>query len=383
MKLCIISDLHCKYQHDVTSHSETLLFSNMQRKPIFQHPVVAMLKAIDDDQSIKSDILLCVGDLGDKANEQGITSAWTFVDEIKQKLGAKIKIGIPGNHDINSRFNDGKDAFTFIKNFHETFPTENEDSNNKLWSKGYCIEIYENALFLLINTVWNHEDLEKAKQSQISPVTLEEIKKEIQEKGIQIDKKICLLHHHPIKHSNINNYRDNDSLEKGDDLIQLLTELNFDIVIHGHKHQPRVVEYNGLTVFGTGSFSSFANLQGTGFKNMFHVIELGEKKGHGKIFSWEFNIKDGWNKELNKKFPDQIGFGANIDLEAVAKLIDSEVKKDGNPKFYEQILRLEPNLEYVVPSKLIQLSQILKSKYKISPKPDFPLVPYILTPLKS
>ena len=69
MKICIISDLHCKYQLDVSEPSYTLLFSNMPRKPVTQHPVVAMLNRIENDKSIEAEVLLCLGDLGDKADE--------------------------------------------------------------------------------------------------------------------------------------------------------------------------------------------------------------------------------------------------------------------------------------------------------------------------
>lgn len=381
MKICIISDLHCKYQHDIMAPSDSFLFSNMPRKPIFQHPVVAMLKAIEQDESIKSDILLCLGDLGDKANEQGIISAWSFIEEISQKLESKVKIGIPGNHDINSRSQDGKDVFTFIKNFHENYPTANSALNDKLWSKGYCIVIHENILILLLNTVHDHSDAEKAKSSQIKVETLEEIRNDISEIKSTITKKICILHHHPIKHSNINNYRDSDSLEKGDDLIDILATLNFDIIIHGHKHQPRIVEYNGVTIFGTGSFSSFANLQGTGFNTMFHVVDLVDGKNFGKIYSWEFNIKDGWKKAYNTNFPYQIGFGANIDESAVASLINDKVQEAGGPIFYKSILEIQPELEYLTPAKLIQIGEILKHKYKIFPNPEFPLIPSIIIPI--
>ncbi|MBN1408226.1 MAG: metallophosphoesterase, partial [Calditrichaceae bacterium] len=153
MKFCVISDLHCKYQLNYSEHSESLLKSNMPRKPASQHPVVAMLNAIESDNSIKSEVLLCLGDLGDKADEQGITSAWAFAEEIRLKLGSAIKIGIPGNHDVNSRHLNGKDAFTYIQSFHELFPTNDTKLNAEFWGKGFCIQIYKENLFLLINTV--------------------------------------------------------------------------------------------------------------------------------------------------------------------------------------------------------------------------------------
>jgi len=379
MKICIISDLHCRYQRDVNSPSDTLLFSNMPRIPISQNPVVSMLKIIDDD-TIKTDVLLCLGDLGDRADEQGIISAWQSVDEIQRKLEVQHKLGIPGNHDINSRSQDGRDAFAFIKAFHEGFPTNDESLNASFWSDGFCIQILDSTLYLLLNTVYDHSDAIKAAESNISVATIEKIKGKLQKLVTsEIKFKICMLHHHPIKHSNIQNYKDSDSLERGDVLLALLNEFHFNIVLHGHKHQPRINEENGLPVFAVGSFSSFANLQGTGLHNMFHVVELFEDSRGGIIHSWEYNVRNGWSKNLNKHFPPQIGFGASMDLDETAKKIQDIVATDSKPKFYSEILEEIPDLKFLIPDKLTQLGSIMKNKYRLAVSPEFPLIPNIVT----
>lgn len=383
MKICIISDLHCKYQLNITTQSETLLFSNMPRKPYSQHPVVSMLKTIENDESIKSDVLLCAGDIGDKADEQGIASGWTFIEEIRQKLESQIKIGIPGNHDVNSRRINGKDAFTYIKNFHEEFPTNNDDLNMKFWGNGFCIQVFNESMFLLINTVYDHENEINANSSNLKAGLISEIEREIKAINNETIKyKICILHHHPIKHSNISNWKDSDSLEKGDDLLNMLNINNFSIVIHGHKHQPRLCEYNGLLIFATGSFSSFANLQGTNISPMFHIIEFENSNNKGSISSWEYNVRDGWTKNLNKYFPPKIGFGGNVDIYETAKSINFLLRKDNQPKLYTDILYEIPELAYIIPEKLIKLGEILKSEFNLTVSPEYPLQPSVVTIIK-
>jgi len=385
MKICIISDLHCKHQSDVKGVSETLLFSNMPRKPISHHPVVAMLNLIENDHTIEADVLLCLGDLGDKADEQGIISAWSFTEEIRQRLKASIKIGIPGNHDINSRKENGKEAFSFIKDFHENYPTLDEQLNAQFWSNGFCVQTCVDSLFLLINTVHDHDDAKKAQKANIRNVAIEDIRSELsRDKYSKIKYKICMLHHHPIKHSNILNYNDTDSLENGDELIDLLNVQNFDIVVHGHKHQPRIVEYNGMPILASGSFSSFANLQASGFHTMFHIVELSKEKlkAKGFIFSWEYNVKDGWKKSYNAKFPPKIGFGSDIDLNDAASKINDMLVKNMKPIIYEDVLALLPTLEYITPDKLIRLGEILKKDYKLTVSPEYPLQPNIVTIIK-
>lgn len=381
MKICLISDLHCQYQQNESSLSNSLLISNRPRIPATQHPVVAMIQEVKRDESIKSDILLCLGDLGNKADKQGIASAWTFVKEIKEHIGAKLLLGIPGNHDINSKNSDGEDAFSYIKNFHECYPTEDDDLNNKFWEFGYCIVKHENILILMINTVHDHKDTESAKKTSLVSSALERIEREIHELVIDnYDYRVCILHHHPIKHSNIKDYKDVDSIENGDNLINLLNKYSFNVIVHGHKHQPRIVEYTGLPIFAVGSFSSFEHLQGTGLNTMFHVLELFSNSKKGIINSWEYDIKNGWRKNYNLHFPPKIGFGAVLDISTTAKKINKLFQDNKKqPMFYEKIIETIPDVEYLMPEKLIQLGMILKRDYGIQTNPEYPLMPTTIT----
>jgi calcineurin-like phosphoesterase family protein len=383
MKICIISDLHCKYQLNTSEATYTLLLTTKPRIPSTQHPVASMLNLIDKDPHFKNntDILLCLGDIGDKADEQGIASGWIFVEEICSRLGAKLCLGIPGNHDINSRKHNAKDAFSYIKNFHENFPTKSPELNNQFWGSGYCIVTYQKCLILLINSVHDHIDEEAANHTSLQSSSLEKISNELNKFKLgEYDYKLCIIHHHPIKHSNIINAKDSDSIENGDDLINKLNRLNFNIVIHGHKHQPRIVEYSGMPIFATGSFSCFANLQGSGIDTMFHLLELNPNTKLGTIESWEYDINNGWSQKLNSIFPPSIGFGAELDIQKTAEQISELFDRNGkNPILYQDVIKNIKEINYLIPEKLIQLKNILKEKYYITTKPEYPLQPDIVT----
>ena len=372
--------MHCKHQLNVDETTDTLLISNKPRIPINQHPVSSLLSLIEKENLI-CDIVLCPGDLGDKSDEQGIYSSWSFLEEIKLKLNAKFLLGIPGNHDINSRKKLGKEPFAYIKNFHENFPFNEEATKSKFWDLGYCITRLEKTLFLLINTVHDHIDETKAGKSAILPETLEKIKAELSNLNCpEINHKICVLHHHPIKHSNIKNWKDSDSLEKGDDLIQILNQNGFHLVIHGHKHQPRIIEYTSLPIFAAGSFASFANLQNTGIETMFHMVELIDKSRLGTIISWQFDLINGWSHKNNVIFPPRVGFGGDGDVNAIAAKINELFQKNNKkPFFYEEVITSIPDVQFLVPDKLIQLNKVLKETYKIKPMPEYPLEPLKLS----
>lgn len=377
MKICVISDMHCKYKSDENDKSETFLFSNGPRIPATQHPVAALLNLIKLE-NLRVDYLVCPGDLGDRADEQGIQSAWQSLEEIHGKLGSRMLIGLPGNHDINSRQTNKKGPFEYIEVFHERFPFESEDQKNKFWRQGYCYIPHDNTLFLVFNTVHNHTDSDKAKESEIKPEMLEAIEKEYSENISfrEYSYKVAVLHHHPIHHSDIKNWRDTDLVNNGDKLLQLLNRQRFQIVIHGHKHQPRLIEVDSLPVFAAGSFSSFANLQGTGINTMFHIIELNENDTKGFIYSWEYDIANGWQPKLNSKFPPKVGFGATKSIEEIAKSINSIFEKKGRkPMLFDTILENEIEISFTIPEKLRSLKDILKNKYGIVTNPEFPIEP--------
>ncbi len=379
MRVCVVSDLHCRKELDTSEASTSILFANSPRKPIVQNPLASMIKVIED-QKISCDIVVCLGDLGDRADEQGIMYSWNAIEEIRIKLNADVRIGIPGNHDINSRNQDGKDPFEYVRNFHEGFPTNNEQINTNFWGNGYGIFEGKNYVVLLINTVHDHNCSVSAAQSNISIDTIEQIRAQLSE-GLYEDKshKICLMHHHPIKHSDITNWRDSDSVDKGDELLRVLTENDFSIVLHGHKHQPRIKEDNGLPIFAAGSFSSIANLKTTGLNTMFHIVELEPNKKKGLIRSWEYNIRFGWEKSNNKQFPEVVGFGATNNIKDVGDEIFSILKDGDYPCLYSTILEKIPCLDYLTPIKLQQLSKYMGSKYEIYFEPAFPQKPNIIT----
>jgi hypothetical protein len=377
MKFCIISDLHCRYLQNPNEKIDTFLISNRPRIPVSRHPVAAFLQLVDKER-ITADVLICPGDLGDKADEQGIISSWGFLEEIKLKIDAKILIGVPGNHDINSRRNDQKEPFQFIKSFHPDFPLKDDISRTSFWEKAFCFHQHDDVLYLLFNSVHDHSNEENAKYSCIKPEILEQMRATYDSKTEYRDVpyKIALLHHHPIHHSDINNWRGSDIVDKGDNLVSLLNELGFQIMIHGHKHQPRVVEYNSFPILACGSFSSFANLNGTGISNMFHLLELQPSSRKGTISSWEYDVLNGWQQNLNKQFPPKIGFGTSISIPELANKVD-EIFSSHSRKtmLYEFILEEIPELQYIIPEKLIQLNNLLKNSYKIRVTPEFPLEP--------
>lgn len=375
MKICVISDLHCKYITEINQGTNSALYSNMPRKPINRNPLASILNIIKNKSIENVDYLLCLGDLGDKADHQGIISGWASVLEIGSLLKVKEIIGIPGNHDVESR-NDNVGSFDFIKSFHENFPTPNEAINNKFWTRGYAFYEDDNVIILIINTVHDHINKDKAEKASLPEKCLEEIVSDLNELS-RSKLRICILHHHPIKHSNLSNVSDGDSIDNGEILIQKLSELDFKFIIHGHKHQPRFNIQYDIPILASGSFSSYANLHQLPYNPSFHVIEFYDSGHKGKIFTWEFDVKNGWSQNLNKDFPPIIGFGATVELAEIARAINDLLHIENGTLVYTRVKNKIPDIEYLAMPQLIKLSEILKNQYNILCYPEYPLIPSV------
>ena len=203
MKFCIVGDLHCTQEKG----SNSFLYANIPDKPVSQNPLTSFLEVADTDSKIDSDVIICLGDLGDKANEHGIKSGWDAISRMDSKLNCNLKVGVAGNHDVDSRKIYSQEPHKFIKNFSVDFPTSDPNLNSKFWNDGYCLYESSDLEILLINTVRTHIGIPESKESAVDSITLEEIDKLL---NVGVDKiKLCILHHHPIKHSNINNWKDN------------------------------------------------------------------------------------------------------------------------------------------------------------------------------
>ena len=383
-KVAIVSDLHCLYRGEKTPSGISHLYTNTPMKPIARHPVYALLDLLEKNPSIRADMLICPGDIADKADEQGLVSGWEFLKKIRNGLDAEHLLSTIGNHDVDSRnnFKYPSGPFEMVRSFVNDFPVPKENEQVKYWSKHFVIIESNEAQVLIINTCHNHISEDGARESIITTDTLDEIKKEV-ERLTEKDFRFAFCHHHPVKHSNIDlKYKDGDVIENGDKLLQLLSELRFQIVVHGHKHDPRIKLEHRLTVFAAGSFSSLQNIKELGGDNCFHIVELFPNKRYGVIKTWIYAPTRGWEQRSDREFPCETGFGSEKTAEELAEKFHDYYIKNNNPivKFSE-VVSIYPDVRYLIPEEQKNLNYILKSKYNLSFVPELPDVPKLLIDL--
>ncbi len=368
LKIGIISDLHCHNKAKNNGLQESYLLTDVNLE-ISQDPFKSFEKLITEEKTLTVDILLMPGDFANKSDKDGLIFGWEITKKIAILLKSKFLIPNVGNHDVDSRKILSNDPFELIKNFDKDFPFADEKANSSFWSKGYLLIEKKDYRILVVNTVHSHTSKEMADKGLISQESINELERELSlSKSNKVS--IALCHHNPIEHSHYDT-GSTDFMHNGDEMITLLDKFGFDLIIHGHKHDPRI-RYsqggaNSPTIFSSGSFSAFKNLQLQGANNTFHIITLecnNDQIGRGIIDTWFFVPTKGWTKQVkNNFFEPRIGFGAKIDIKKIAIEILDWFK--GLKTMYlewEKLIEQFPDLQYLIPSDLEKLKNDLKNK---------------------
>ena len=273
LNFAVISDFHC--HHSSQGAAKTLLLSDAERSPSSQHPVEALLDLIKVT-SLKADILLMPRDLTNAVDPQGMLSGWGFVQEIGSALGASCIAPTLGNHDVISR-QPCDDAFKLARRLRSPkFPSADEQAFDQFWSKGFFVVDGEQWRVLAVNSVASHTTEESAKQGLVTPHQLDSIQNFLSSatpKAVQV----AMCHHHPILHEDIGLGK-SDVMENGSLLVETLSKYGFSLLVHGHKHHPKLTYSSGptpLPILASGSFSAgMKNGLASRTRNVFHLVTL-------------------------------------------------------------------------------------------------------------
>jgi hypothetical protein len=382
LTLAVISDLHCHHSTQ-DGPAKTILVTDAKKNPISQHPVEA-LRELVIQSGIKADALIVTGDLTNAVDVQGMLSAWDFIKDIASFLHVSVIVPTIGNHDIIFK-ERVSDPCILLKDYltNPQFPTDNKGLNDCFWSNGYFIIESKDWRILSINSTLGYLDDKSIKRGLISTTHISEIKSAIK----KLDKKlfqVAICHHHPILHENLGLGTD-DVMENGGLLTDALSDLNFSLLIHGHKHHPRLkydVCSKMLPIFASGSFSAIlTNGLASRTRNLFHIITLSQSQlGSGvvgRIKTWQFQQGNGWKPATNDScdFPFETGFGCNVSETDIAEKICAIYKKSGQPLCkWSEICDKLPDVNYLIPSQFCRIKSILlESNIMMLPSPpDLP-----------
>lgn len=175
--------------------------------------------------------------------------------------------------------------------------------------------------------------------------------------------RICLLHHHPIQYSEPSpDVRDTSIAVNSENLLTLLSHHRFDLILHGHKHQPRLKSHHSnnshpYITMCAGTFSAVLDpLQSGTITNAFHVINVEGRDSDtlgikGKVETWSFSPQEKWKRGHQiTGMPFLEVFGSNAtsaEIDArVAAALSAVMSAQGYCK-WSAIVAREPELEYI------------------------------------
>lgn len=368
--LAIISDLHCQSQD--SEEKETFLYYDADPTPRNKHPVGSLIRLIQEE-GITADVLLVPGDLTNQMGTMGLLGAWGYALQVSRELQTGLVAATVGNHDVDSRRQLGDDPFRFPREMVEPdFPVPDEVRRQYYWQNGFCMVDHGNLQVLVLNSAADHDQQEEIERGGVTDARLEQIADYLHNSH-RTNFRVALAHHHPILHEGCG-LGPEDVMRNGSFLLDLLGDQGFDLMIHGHKHHPRLIYgpggQNSVAVLAAGSLAA-NNVRNLGLntftRNMFHIITLDEPVDRcdhcGTVKSWEFAMGEGWqaSKRQSARMPNQTGFGCRVRIDELAEEAVEVLARSGE-RFLEwnRMLADMPHLAYLIPLDLIALGSRLR-----------------------
>lgn len=379
LTVAVVSDLHA-YSEPIANVPSRLNIAAPEDQPNI-HPLAGLSKLITDND-LKADLLLCAGDMGDKANPAATKYAWSKLQEIGRNIQAESIIATAGNHDMDSRhLHNHFDAKGCLQSLMPPFPGfATEELCDRYWSRNFAILEGDSWRLLVLNSSAYHgagKDPDKEREhGRVSEKTLCAIKAQL-EKSKTKSLNLLLCHHHPIRNNGISD-KDYSEMEGGDGLLQILGCGDFGqwVVIHGHKHHPRVLYSSGAStspiIFSAGSLCAHLYPElATRARNQFYLLEFSIDElttlgldVAGDARAWDWIDAMGWQPAtLQSGLPSNSGMGCRVSsAKTFAKDLHAQLASQEEPYFnWPEVISLKPNLRYVLPSDLKQIVKELQN----------------------
>jgi hypothetical protein len=389
--LGIISDLHYRKHDSVPGCRPATAIQGTHADPMAG--LLRFLKDFRESEGVVgpiADFLLCPGDITDRGSQESFDEGWGKLKELQSTLGAHHLISATGNHEVDSRVSDEHDqvgnAEIYIDPLqsmqrHLDYPSTallEQERRWIYWGRGYEFIEQEGVLFLLINSSHYHNTTRsnEFERGRIGDVTLQCLREEMK---IRVDRTsalvyVALLHHHPIPHQDLDVDLGKIEMDNGAKLMQIFAESDVAwLVVHGHKHHPRLVRgqsSTGAIVFAAGSFG--AQLNGTLAaltQPQFYLVDAfivdqqsqPEAKGAIRAFSWNGSAW-GPSVQRNQGLPDRCGYKIpQLDISLLAREIRSKLDIE-SVSFMEwsEVVEIIPNLGHLLPEETKRLNSSLQ-----------------------
>ena len=369
----MVSDLHAFTSAEPGKAPSYLRTEETATNPL-EDPLLS-LDLLARQQSLQADMLVCPGDLCDKADSQALQFAWRRVGDIGQTMKASAVIGTAGNHDIDSRHSRDLDAWSPLKRL-SNYPTADASLSNEYWARHFTIiEALKECRIVNLNTSAFHGQIEiENNHGRIQNSTLSDLQAKLDTDPAPTAN-ILLCHHHPHQHSEVLLGED-DWMKSGQLLLDLLSNASYGtwMVIHGHKHHPKLTYAAGggtsAVVFAAGSLGAhlFPQLSSR-TKNQFHVVTIDLDRSRrcglsGWVESWSFAFGLGWLRPDGALagLPHRAGFGFRGSPRELAGRIAPTVVGMVD---WDDVVASTPDIKFLLPQDFSAMRHYLKSDHGV------------------
>ncbi|CAG9170816.1 3',5'-cyclic adenosine monophosphate phosphodiesterase CpdA [Cupriavidus pinatubonensis] len=373
IKLAVLSDLHAAPRGSDPRGTEVRLYSDGDAFGTHDNPMSSLHDLIKR-RGLSADFVVCPGDMTNRADGGALRYVWKELHALKEALGAKEVIATVGNHDVDSR---GKTLGNFpreaLMRLVPRFPIDDHKLADHYWAHGYYVTCIGSTRFLVLNSCWLHESRDELEMGAVTEYSLEKLKRDLVELG-PADINVAVCHHHPHVHSELG--LGNDIMLNGQALLDVLANSGMWLVIHGHKHHPKIEvaqgDFQAPVVLACGSFSGrIEGPNATVSRNYFHLVEAqlfgDDNELCGAIESWQWVSGLGWEAygNANSSFPSRAGFGYNGSVKTLARLVATSLGTHQLMQWSE-MLKLQPNLAYLTPKRFNAVLQALRDEHSIN-----------------
>ncbi|CAG2084438.1 metallophosphoesterase [Xanthomonas arboricola pv. juglandis] len=387
IKFVVVSDLH--YRKHENSQIRPEVTSRGQAQ---YDPMESLIRYVQDAQ-IKADYIICPGDITDKASAEALREGWGRLNELKEAVSARHLITATGNHEVSSRVFDevhdragnveaAIDPIGVLQDL-DGYPSSiwnGVDRDMVYWGKGYEFIDDGDLLLLLINSSHFHPTTRENEfeRGRIGDSAIRRLGSEIKQKIADCGAKIfiAVLHHPPISHESPNYDLGRIPMYNGPELINILNKSCRPwLVVHGHKHDGRVVMAQGAgfqpIVFAAGSLGAdlARSVAAVYTRQQAYMIDIEIPQGamptlKGTVTSLSW-IDHHWvvAEKTSHGVPSGSGFSfPPVDLHQLAHNISTKISTAAEPYLkWAELVDALPELRYIMPGQLEMLRSLVEA----------------------
>jgi predicted phosphodiesterase len=239
------------------------------------------------------------------------------------------------------------------------------------------------------NSAWHDEQGRSPHHGMVSDDHLRDLAEAIRPLDLSPNRlRLFLVHHHPVQYSDpLPDLPDFSAMTNAGNLLRLLHQFHFDVLIHGHKHSPHFETHSvdggfPLAILCSGSFSAYLDPRWSGYvNNQFHLVKIEARDEEtaivkGLVESWTYLCGHGWiPSRVNNGIAHKVPFGTYTHPQDLERAVDPVIRNGLAAREYmewQDVVRAIPRLAHLPPRRVIEALDALSPAIRFRRHGDDP-----------